>query len=77
MRNPPGPQLLTFLALCIALLQPMELGADPVPVRHIEGVMLGFLVMRNLDGQPIAYGELKQVVEADGLVSTLSARLTS
>jgi hypothetical protein len=32
----------------------------------MEGVMLGFLVLRNLDGQPIAYGELKQVVKAEG-----------
>lgn len=27
--------------------------------------MHGFLVLRNLDGQPIAYGELKQVVNGD------------
>jgi hypothetical protein len=34
-----------------------------VPVRHTEGVTLGFLQLRNLDGQTIAYGELKQVVK--------------
>jgi hypothetical protein len=32
----------------------------------MEGVMLGFLVLRGLDGQPLAYGEMKQVVRGDG-----------
>ena len=35
--------------------------ADPIPVHHIEGVTLGFLVLRNLDGEALAYGEMKQV----------------
>jgi hypothetical protein len=35
--------------------------ADPIPVHHIEGVTLGFLVLRNLDDDVLAYGEMKQV----------------
>lgn len=38
-----------------------------MPVRHLEGTSLGFLVLRTLDGTPIAYGGLKQVLE-DGRV---------
>jgi hypothetical protein len=35
--------------------------ADPIPVRHLEGVTFGFLTLRNLDGEILAYGYLKQV----------------
>ncbi len=37
-------------------------------MRHIEGVTLGFLVLRNPDGESLAYGDWKQVVKPDGLV---------
>lgn len=37
-------------------------------MRHIEGVTLGFLVLRNPDGKALAYGDWKQVVKPDGLV---------
>jgi hypothetical protein len=37
--------------------------ADPVRVRHEEGVTFGFLVLRNLNGEVLAHGELKQVVK--------------
>jgi hypothetical protein len=44
--------------------------AEPVHVRYTEGVTLGFLVLRNLNGQPLAYGELNQVANgADGIVT--------
>lgn len=36
--------------------------ADLIPVRHVEGVTFGFLVLRDLDGKIIADGYLKQVV---------------
>jgi hypothetical protein len=63
------PKLFPILAICIVLFQPYRSPADPVPVRHVEGVTLGFLVLRNLDGTAIAYGEMKQVVKAGtGLV---------
>ena len=46
----------------LALLFPNLSGAETIPVRHIEGVTFGFLVLRTVDGKPIAYGNLKQVV---------------
>lgn len=39
--------------------------ADPVPVRRLEGVTFGFLVLKNSDGKTLAHGELKQVVRPD------------
>ncbi len=39
--------------------------ADPVPVRRLEGVTFGFLVLRNSDGETLAHGELKQVARPD------------
>jgi len=62
----PKPFLLS--TICLLLFQANTLAADPVPVRHVEGVMLGFLVLRSPDGANLAFGELKQVVKADGLV---------
>jgi hypothetical protein len=39
------------------------LAFDAVHVRYLEGVTLGFLVLRNLNGQILAYGELSQVAD--------------
>jgi len=50
----------TFTAL---LLLSSAALADPVPVHHLEGVTFGFLTLRNLDGQILAYGTEKQVAE--------------
>lgn len=36
--------------------------AEEIPVHHIEGTSLGFLVLRDEGGTPIAYGDLQQVV---------------
>ena len=57
-----------------ALLQAGTLLAEPVAVRHIEGTVHGFLVLRNTEGKPIASGDLIQVVQGNRLVSTLTFR---
>jgi hypothetical protein len=44
--------------------------ADPIPVRHLEGVTFGFLTLRNTDGQIIANGYLKQVAKPGSGVIT-------
>jgi hypothetical protein len=50
-----------FALLCVGLVC-AEIGAtEPVVVRHPEGVMHGFLVLQNLQGQTIADGETTQV----------------
>ena len=44
------------------------LNATQIKVRHVEGSSLGFLVVRTMQGQAVAYGESKQVVDANGIV---------
>jgi hypothetical protein len=57
---------LTSLTIITALCAPASrVAADPVPVRHLEGVTFGFLVLKNLAGELLAHGELKQVVRPD------------
>jgi hypothetical protein len=45
--------------------------AEQIPVRHIEGVSLGFLVLRNKDGTAIAYGDQQQVIEKGHIMNDL------
>jgi hypothetical protein len=54
-----------ILAVLIVVFHASRLFAEQIPVRHIEGVTLGFLVLRSLDGQALAYGQLKQVVKGE------------
>jgi hypothetical protein len=63
LRVPSG--LLAALLACIAVLPPKALRADPVAVRHTEGLMHGFLSLRNLAGTTIADGEMTQVAQDD------------
>jgi hypothetical protein len=48
-----------LLACTVSL--PSVLLAEQIPVRHVEGVVHGFLVLRTLDGKTIADGDLSQV----------------
>src|SRR5262249_6355007 len=57
-----------FIATWIVIIQASILIAEQIPVRRIEGVTLGFLVLRNPGGEALAYGDWKQLVKADGLV---------
>src|SRR5437667_10748699 len=45
--------------------------AEQIPVRHTEGVTLGFLVLRAEDGTPIAYGDLQQVAKKDHVMEDM------
>ena len=57
---------LSSLTIITVLCAPAsKVAADPVPVRHLEGVTFGFLVLKNLEGELLAHGELKQVVKPD------------
>jgi hypothetical protein len=63
-----------FLAAVLASAAPFEsilLFADQVPVRHMEGLMHGFLALRTLDGKRLADGEMTQVAEGDRVTSRL------
>jgi len=61
-------KLLPLVVVWSVIVQATVLTAEQIPVRHIEGVALGFLVLRNQQGEALAYGEWKQVVKPEGLV---------
>ena len=50
------------------------LSASPLEVRYREGLIHGFLVLSALDGNPIAEGDLTQVVHGDRVTSQLVFR---
>ena len=56
------------ITICMVVVQSIGLSAEQIPVRHIEGESLGFLVLRNMDRKVLAYGYWKQVVKPEGLV---------
>jgi hypothetical protein len=47
------------------------LTAEEVPVRHHEGLVHGFLVLRTPDGETLANGDLIQVAHGDRVTATL------
>jgi hypothetical protein len=66
-----GPSRVAVLLACAALLQPVVLPAAPVAVRHLEGLVHGFLVLRTLEGDTLADGDLIQVAHGDRVTSRL------
>src|SRR5437879_7991447 len=67
-------RLLATLLACAAPFEPILVSADQVPVRHMEGLMHGFLALRTLDGKRLADGEMTQVAEGDRVTSRLIFR---
>ena len=61
-------RLFLLNAIWIGVIHTNWLAAEQIPVRHREGVTFGFLVLRDLQGEALAYGDSKQVVKPDGLV---------
>jgi hypothetical protein len=69
---PPGrARLLTWLIACASLLWPGALPGQTVSVRHAEGLVHGFLILRTLDGTPLADGDLIQTSRGDRVTSRL------
>ena len=65
---------IAILLACAAVLQPNALLADTVPVRHTEGLMHGFLVLRTLEGKAIADGQMTQDAQGDRVTTHLIFR---
>ena len=59
-------RVIAFIAVWAVFLHAGRIGAESIPVHHIEGVTFGFLILRNLDGEAVAYGELAQVIQQNG-----------
>jgi len=58
-------RVIAFIAMWTVILQASRISAEPIPVHHIEGVTFGFLVLRSLEGEAVAYGEMTQVIKQD------------
>lgn len=65
---------LVVLVACATLIDPGEIPAAPVAVRHTEGLVHGFLVLRTLAGDTLADGDLIQVARGDRVTSRLVFR---
>jgi hypothetical protein len=63
-----------LLAKSAFLLLAVSLFADQVPVRHLEGRILGFLVLRDLDGNILASGRLIQNAKGNTVTNELGFR---
>jgi hypothetical protein len=61
----------SILLACAMLLGPCALAEGPVAVRHAEGLVHGFLVLRTLEGKTLADGDLIQVARGDRVTSQL------
>jgi hypothetical protein len=59
-KHPTTRRFLVRAALACALLNPWLLNGEPVRVRHTEGLVHGFLLLRTLDGKIVAEGDLTQ-----------------
>ena len=58
----------------VAWLSSAGLLAEPVAVRHTEGIVHGFLALRTLDGALVANGDLIQTARGDRVTSRLVFR---
>src|SRR6266571_6016605 len=67
-------RLIAILLACVAMLQPNALFADMIPVRHTEGLIHGFLVVRTLEGKAIADGQMTQDARGDRVTTHLIFR---
>jgi hypothetical protein len=59
------------MLVVIGLLISGSARGEPVPVRHTEGIVHGFLVLRSLDGKTIADGDLIQTTRGNRVTSRL------
>src|SRR5437773_1595895 len=67
-------RLLAAMLACAAPFQTIPLTAEQVPVRHMEGLMHGFLALRTLNGKRLADGEMTQIAECERVTSRLIFR---
>src|SRR5262245_54439277 len=51
---------LTITGLVASIVAANSIGAEPVTVRYSEGIVHGFLVLKTLEGQTLADGDLIQ-----------------
>src|SRR5216117_4420743 len=67
-------RVIAILLACAAMLQPSALSAELIPVRHTEGLIHGFLVVRTLEGKAVADGQMTQDARDDRVTNHLTFR---
>jgi hypothetical protein len=67
-------RVIAILLGCAAMLQPSALFAELIPVRHTEGLIHGFLVVRSLEGKAVADGQMTQDARGDRVTNHLIFR---
>src|SRR5580658_848892 len=65
---------LAGLLTCSLLLAPPLLSQSPVAVQYTEGLVHGFLVLRTLEGNTLAEGDITQVARGDRVTSHMILR---
>src|SRR5262245_58865350 len=70
----PRSWLLSVLLVSACLLQPHALSGDEVRLRQTEGMVHGFLALRNLEGKLLADGELKQTANGSRVTTRVIFR---
>ena len=69
------PKSCNFWALVVSFfLLPVNVRADPVPVRHPQGSAHGFLALKTVEGTCIAIGDATQIVHGDRVTSRVTFR---
>lgn len=66
----PRPLPVLSCALLIAATG-VRLHSEPIPVRHPQGSAHGFLVLKTMEGDPIAIGDATQIIQGDRVTSRL------
>jgi hypothetical protein len=64
----------TGILTALAMQAPATVAGEPVPVRHAEGLVHGFLSLKTTDGAVIADGDLIQTTRGDRVTSRLIFR---
>ena len=68
-------RILTVLGVnLIVLVTPLNVVGEPVTVRHTEGIVHGFLVLRATDGKALADGDLIQTARGNRVTARLIFR---
>ena len=64
------------LLAALALFSDSALHSETVPVRHTEGLLHGFLVLRTVEGDTLADGDWIQTTRGDSVTDHLVFRFT-
>src|SRR5258708_35751747 len=62
---------LAVLIACASLLRPVPMLADPIAVRHTEGLIHGFLVRRAPAAGTLAYDDLTHLAHGERVTTRL------